>query len=168
MKKIIAGVAIISVALFGASQVQAGSDHHSHKSESPVYPNHGMATLKSPHSVTKTLDRLEVVLKKKGITIFARVNHSAGAENVGIPLRPTELLIFGNPKLASPLMVSNQTIGLDLPLKALAWKDEKGQVWLTYNAPGHVARRHKVKDQKNIVEKMATALDKLTKAATKP
>jgi len=168
MKKIIAKVAVIGAALLGTGLAQAGADPHSHKSGHHVNPNHGMATIKSPHSVAKTLDRLEAVLKKKGITIFARVDHGAGAENVGIPLRPTQVLIFGNPKLGSPMMVSQQTIGIDLPLKALAWKDEKGQVWLTYNAPAHIARRHGISDQESIVEKMATALDKFTKAAVKP
>lgn len=126
----------------------------------------GLVTIKSNHSVKVTLDRLEAVLKKKGITIVTRWNHTAGAEKAGIKLRPTELLIFGNPKLGSHMFTSNQTAGIDLPMKALAWQDEKGQVWLTYNDPAYIANRHGIKDRPEIVKKMTGALGKLTGKAT--
>ena len=129
--------------------------------------NNGLISKKSHHSVKVTLDRLENVLKKKGITIVTRWSHDAGAKKVGIALRPTELLIFGNPKLGSHMFTSNQLSGLDLPLKALAWEDEKGQVWLSYNDPQYVADRHSIKDRAEIVKKMTGALNKLTNAATK-
>jgi len=125
----------------------------------------GMISKKSPHSVKVTLDRLEKVLRKKGITIVTRWSHDAGAKKVGIALRPTELLIFGNPKLGSHFFTSKQTAGIDLPMKALAWKDEKGQVWLTYNDPAYVANRHGINDRDKIKNKMTGALNKLTNVA---
>ena len=126
----------------------------------------GLITVKSNNSVKVTLDKLEAVLKKKGITIVTRWSHDAGAKKVGIELRPTELLIFGNPKLGTHMFTSNQTAGIDLPLKALAWQDAKGQVWLTYNDPQYIADRHGIKDREAIVKKMTGALKKFSAIAT--
>lgn len=126
----------------------------------------GMINKKSQFSVKVTLDRLENVLRKKGITIVTRWSHHAGAKKVGIPLRPTELLIFGNPKMGSHFFTSKQTAGIDLPMKALAWKDKKGQVWLTYNDPAYIANRHAINDRPVIQKKMTGALNKLTNVAT--
>ena len=89
----------------------------------------GLNNLKSPHDVKNTADRLEAVLKEKGMTVFLRINHSKGARKVGEKLRPTELVIFGNPKVGTPLMQCSQTVAIDLPQKALIWQDEGGQVW---------------------------------------
>lgn len=130
--------------------------------------NNGMISKKSHHSVKVTLDRLETVLKKKGIGVALRWSHNEKGESVGIPLRPTELLMFGNPKLGTHMFTSNQTAGIDLPLKALAWEDENGQVWLTYNDPAYVAKRHRIKDRADVLKKMSGALDKLSTVATKP
>lgn len=104
----------------------------------------GLVTVASKHSVKDSLDRLEAALRAKGVTIFARIDHAAGAASVGLPLRPTELIIFGNPKAGTPLMQANQTAGLDLPLKVLAWEDGAGKVWLTYNELHWLACRHKL------------------------
>jgi len=131
-----------------------------------VADDQGLVSKKSQHSVKVTLDRLENVLKKKGITIVTRWSHDEGAKNVGIPLRPTELLIFGNPKLGSHMFTSKQTAGIDLPMKALAWEDAKGQVWLTYNDPQYVADRHGIEDRAEVVKKMTGALDKMSDIAT--
>lgn len=131
-----------------------------------VTADDGMITKSSKFSVTETLNRLENVLKKKGITIVTRWSHDAGAKKNNIPLRPTELLIFGNPKLGSHMFTSNQTAGIDLPMKALAWEDEKGRVWLTYNDPAYIAARHKITNRPKIVKKMTGALNKLTNVAT--
>jgi uncharacterized protein (DUF302 family) len=131
-----------------------------------VAAENGMISKKSQYSVKVTLDKLEKVLRKKGITIVTRWSHDAGAKKVGIPLRPTELLLFGNPKLGSHFFTSNQTAGIDLPMKALAWKDKKGQVWLTYNDPAYIANRHGINDREETVKKMTGALNKLTNAAT--
>ena len=128
--------------------------------------DNGMISKKSHYSVKVTLDKLENVLRKKGITIVTRWSHHAGAKKAGIPLRPTELLIFGNPKLGSHFFTSNQTAGIDLPMKALAWKDKAGQVWLTYNDPTYIANRHSIGDRPKIVKKMTGALNKLTNVAT--
>lgn len=128
--------------------------------------DNGLISKKSKYSVTETIDRLEKVLKEKGITVALRWNHSDKANKVGIPLRPTELLIFGNPKLGSNFFTSQQTSGIDLPMKALAYKDEKGQVWLTYNDPKYLASRHGIKDRAEVVAKMSKALDKFSSVAT--
>ena len=126
----------------------------------------GMITKKSEFSVKVTMDRLENVLNKKGITVVTRWNHSDRAQKVDIPLRDTELLIFGNPKLGSHFMTSYQSAGLDLPLKALAWKDADGQVWLTYNDPQYIADRHGINDRPEIVKKMTGALNAFSNVAT--
>ncbi|MCW9024243.1 MAG: DUF302 domain-containing protein [Gammaproteobacteria bacterium] len=127
--------------------------------------DNGLINKKSPHSVGQTLDRLEALLNKKGITIVTRWKHHDGAKKAGIPLRATELLIFGNPKLGSHFFTSNQLAGIDLPMKALAWEDAEGQVWLSYNDPAFIAKRHQIQDRAEIVSKMTNALDKLTNAA---
>ncbi|HFD86814.1 MAG TPA: DUF302 domain-containing protein [Gammaproteobacteria bacterium] len=128
----------------------------------------GLIAKKSAHSVSETLDRLEAQLTKKGVTIVARWRHDAGAKRVGIPLRPTELLIFGNPELGSHFFTSAQTAGIDLPMKALAWEDENGQIWLGYNDPQYIVDRHGIKNRALIVSKMSAALDTLSNVATKP
>ena len=130
--------------------------------------NDGLISKKSPHSVSKTLDRLEDILKKKGITIAVRWSHDGGAKKAGLSLRPTEILIFGNPKMGTHFMTSKQTAGIDLPMKALAWQDDKGQVWLTYNDPAYIAKRHGITDRNEIVKKMTGALKKMTDAAVAP
>lgn len=128
-------------------------------------PN-GLIVKASSHSVSETIDRLEEIVKKKGITVFLRLDHAAGAKKVGKSLRPTELLIFGNPKLGSPLMMSNQSVGIDLPLKAIAWEDNSGKVWLAYNNPEYIAQRHQIEDQQKVIKKMTGALNKFTDYAT--
>jgi uncharacterized protein (DUF302 family) len=102
----------------------------------------GMIDVPSPYSVSDTLTRLESILKERGVTIFARVDHSGEAEKAGLKMRPTQLLIFGSPKGGTPLMVAAPRVAIDLPLKALAWEDEHGRVWLSYNAPEYLQQRH--------------------------
>lgn len=126
----------------------------------------GIIKIKSTHTVTKTIDKLEAVLTKKGMTIFKRVNHTSGAEKSGLQLRPTELLIFGNPKVGTPLMQCSQTAALDLPQKALAYEDENGQVWLAYNDPAYMAKRHNTKGCEKAIQKVTNALAKFSSAAT--
>ena len=118
----------------------------------------GLVAVPSSHSVKDTLDRLEDALKSKGIQVFARIDHGAGAAAVGMSLRPTELLVFGHPKGGTPLMEARQTIGIDLPLKALAWQDEAGKVWLAYNDIHWLAARH------GLGPKVAAAVDALAQA----
>jgi len=128
--------------------------------------DNGLITLKSPYSVSKTLDRFERVVKSKGMTVFARVDHAKGAAGVGKPLRPTQVLIFGNPKIGTLLMQSEQTAGIDLPLKLLAWQDATGQVWVSYNDPGYLVQRHNISDRDAIVAKMRKALAHFAAVAT--
>ncbi len=102
----------------------------------------GLITIQSQYTPKDTMQRLEAGVKAKGMTVFAHIDHAAGAAEVGMALRPTDLLIFGSPKGGTPLMQSAQTIGIDLPLKALVWEDAKGHVWLSYNDPAGVVQRH--------------------------
>ena len=119
---------------------------------------------KSPYSVQQTLDRLDSILKSKGISVFTRVDHGAGAKSVGQSLQTSQLLIFGNPKLGSPLMREAPMMGLELPMKALAWEDTKGQVWLSYLKPSVLESRHGLKN-KAVIEKMTKALNGMTNKA---
>src|SRR6516225_1053996 len=105
-----------------------------------------LVTLPSAHGASETVERLKALLGQKGIGVFAHIDHAAEAEKVGLPLRPTQVLIFGNPKAGTPLMQSRQTIGLDLPLRVLVWQDEAGKVWLTYYPPNLLAQRHHITD----------------------
>tara|TARA_B100000959_G_C14987041_1_gene626086 strand:- start:2728 stop:3186 length:459 start_codon:yes stop_codon:yes gene_type:complete len=133
----------------------------------PAYAaDNGLVSLKSSNDVKTTIDRLESVLKEKGMTIFKRVNHTEGAKKVGLKLRPTELLIFGNPKVGTPLMQCGQSAAIDLPQKALAWEDVKGQVWLSYNNPDYIATRHNILECDKVINKIKNALGKFTKKAT--
>lgn len=106
----------------------------------------GLVALKSARASGATMDRLEALVRQRGMLVFARIDHAAGAAKVGKTLRATELLIFGHPKGGSPLMECAQSSGIDLPLKALVWEDADGQVWLGYNDPGWIAQRHGVPD----------------------
>lgn len=102
----------------------------------------GLAVLKSPYSAKDTMHRLEENVKARGLKVFAKIDHTAGAATVGKQLRPTEVLIFGNPQGGTPLLECAQTAGIDLPLKAIVWQDAAGQVWLGYDAPAYIAQRH--------------------------
>ena len=115
-------------------------------------PDNGLIHLRSPYSVPETLKRLQSVLQTKNLDVFARVDHSGEAEKVGLKMRPTQLIVFGSPKAGTPLMVASPTLAIDLPLKALAWEDADGQVWLSYNSPEYLKQRHNVPDElvKNI------------------
>ncbi len=124
----------------------------------------GLVKIKSNYSVETTVQRFESIAKERGLNIFGVVNHQAGAESVGLELRPTQVVIFGNPRAGTPLMQCNQTAGIDLPQKALIWRDEKGQVWLAYNSPKYLSRRHKLKGcADKPLERIENALNMLAK-----
>lgn len=125
----------------------------------------GFIKKQSPHSVEVTLDRLEGILKEKGLTVFTRIDHAAGAMKAEMEMPPEQLLLFGNPKMGTPLMKANPMAGIDLPMKALAYEDGDGKVWLVYADPASVSERHSLQDQSEIIGKMTGALDKLTNAA---
>jgi uncharacterized protein (DUF302 family) len=110
---------------------------------SPTSDN-GLRHLSSPYSVPETLKRIESILQEKGLTIFCRVDHSGEAEKVGLKMHPTQLILFGNPKGGTPVMVASPTIAIDLPLKALIWEDADGKVWVSYNSPEYLQQRHSV------------------------
>jgi uncharacterized protein (DUF302 family) len=107
-------------------------------------------------------------LKEKGVTVFARIDHAAGAQRIGKDLKPTLLIIFGNPAMGTPLIQRSRSIGIDLPLKALIWEDRAGQVWFSYNAPDYLARRHGITEMDTLVQKMETAVSNFAAAATLP
>jgi len=133
-----------------------------------AYADNGIISVKSSHEVKATADRLENVLKQKGMTVFIRINHAEGAQKVGKKLRPTELVIFGNPKVGTPLMQCSQSTAIDLPQKALIWEDEKGQVWLSYNDPNYLVERHGITGCAEVIKKIENALSNFAKAATMP
>jgi uncharacterized protein (DUF302 family) len=126
----------------------------------------GLISVASSHGPKDTMDRLEAEVKAKGATVFAHVDHAAGAIAAGLPLRPTDLLIFGNAKGGTPLMQAAQTIGIDLPLKVLVWEDAAGKTWLSYNDPAWLAHRHALStDSETVVKALGGMLKAVTAAA---
>ena len=132
---------------------------------SAVFGADGLIAIKSPLSTVETMSRFEEIAKQRGLNIFARIDHAAGAAKVGKTLRPTEVLIFGNPQGGTPFMECAQSVGIDLPLKVLVWEDAQGQVWLGYNDPAYIAQRHGV-SQCPAVGALSKALSSLAEAAT--
>lgn len=126
----------------------------------------GLVALKSPLGAKATMDRLEGLVKERGLNVFARIDHAAGAAKIGKTLKPTELLIFGNPQGGTPLMECAQSAGIDLPLKALVWEDASSQVWLGYNDPAWIAQRHGVASCP-VVDNLRKALVGLAEATVK-
>jgi len=104
--------------------------------------NNGLVHLNSPYSFAVTVERLQATVQKRGLTILARIDHSGDAAKVGLKMEPTQLLLFGNPKAGTPLMLASPTVAIDLPLKALVWRDSTGDVWLSYNSPEYLKQRH--------------------------
>ncbi len=133
---------------------------------SSAWATEGMISVKSAHSVAATADRLEDILNGKGMTVFARIDHAAGAAKVGKTLPPTQLVIFGNPKVGTPLMQCSHSIAIDLPQKALIWQDESGQVWLAYNDPQYLALRHNTQGCDAVLKKVAMALGNFANKAS--
>jgi len=127
----------------------------------------GLIVKQSDFGVIKTLDRLGIALERKGIKVFSRIDHAKGAESVGMKLSPTSVIIFGTPKIGTPLMMSNPAIGLDLPLKAVAWRDDDGTVKLAYTDPAWLAKRYGIADRGKVFKGMTGALNKFTNMATK-
>jgi uncharacterized protein (DUF302 family) len=126
----------------------------------------GLIVKSSDFDVVKTLDRLGIALERAGIKIFARIPHDKGAKSVDMELTPTQTLIFGNPKLGTPLMQSNPAIGLDLPLKAVAWTDADGVTKIAYTDPAWMAARYNITDKDEVFQRMTGALKKFTDMAT--
>src|SRR5207249_6941131 len=126
----------------------------------------GLTSIRSRFGPKETMDRLQAEIRAHGMTVFARIDHAAGAAEVGLTLPPTELIIFGNARGGTPLMQSVQTVGIDLPLKALVWKDASGTTWLSYNEPSWIAQRHNIPNAELAVNKMTAALGAISRKAT--
>lgn len=131
----------------------------------PALAADGMINVKSDFGVQESADRLISILIKKGMTVFSRIQHSEGASNVGIELRDTQLVIFGNPKVGSPFMKCQQSVAIDLPQKALIWEDDQHNVWISYNDPHYLVKRHNVSGCEEVVAKISKALAGITQAA---
>ncbi len=132
---------------------------------SQAFAADGMTVVESNHSVADTVTKLAKVLESKGMNVFARINHAEGAAKAGLELRPTEVLIFGNPKVGTPLMLCSQSIAIDLPQKMLAWEDADGKVWLGYNAPEFLKTRHATEGCDEVFAKVTGALGNFAAAA---
>ena len=128
----------------------------------------GLVVTKSTQDVLTTAEKLKSILVSKGMTVFGQVDHRAGAEKAGLSLRPTQILIFGNPTVGTPLMNCSQSIAIDLPQKILIWEDENGDVWLGYNDPEYLKTRHATQDCDDVFGKVAGALANFTAAAAAP
>jgi len=125
----------------------------------------GLTSIRSSFGPKETMDRLVAEISAKEMAVFARIDHAGGAAEVGLTLRPTELIIFGNARGGTPLMQSVQTVGIDLPLKALVWQDAAGETWISYNEPGWIAQRHGIADAQAVVNKMADLLSAISRKA---
>lgn len=155
MEVIMYKAVILALAVVLVPAISFGAEHEN-----------GMITKKSHHSVKDTIKRLkDAIHDAKPVSIMAEVDHQKNAEKVDMKIRPTYLVVFGNPNLGTQLFTSQQTAGIDLPMKALIWEDADGQVWLTYNDPEWIAERHDIDDRDDVVKKMQGALDKLTDKA---
>ena len=131
----------------------------------PLRVIEGLTSIQSSFAPKATMDRLDAEIRAKGLNVFARIDHAAGAAEVGLTLAPTELIIFGNARGGTPLMQSVQTIGIDLPLKALVWQDASGKTWLSYNEPRWIAQRHGVANAEQIVSRMNALLTAMARKA---
>ena len=128
----------------------------------------GMVSVKSSYTAKESADRVERLLKERGMTLFNRIDHAEGARTVGMELRPTEVLIFGNPKGGTPLMVCEQSVGIDLPLKMLVWEDEGKTTWVAYTDPGYLKDRHGIAGCGEVLRKMKGFLEELASDAAHP
>jgi uncharacterized protein (DUF302 family) len=126
----------------------------------------GLTSIRSRFGPKETMDRLETEIRAQKMEIFARIDHAAGAAAAGLELRPTELIIFGNARGGTPLMQSVQTVGIDLPLKALVWEDASGTTWLSYNEPSWLAQRHNIPNAEPVVSKMSATLGAMSRNTT--
>jgi uncharacterized protein (DUF302 family) len=130
-------------------------------------PDNGLTTIASAHNARETMERLLAAIEAHNMTVFARIDHAAGAASAGLPLRPTDVVLFGNPKGGTALMQDRQTAGIDLPLKVLVWEDDAGETQLSYNDPQWIAQRHGLGPHSaGAVAAMTKALQEIAAAAT--
>lgn len=169
----IRAMSFIAFALLTSSCVSIQSDSTAQKNdllikESSVITSaaNGLITLQSDYSVKETADRFESIIKDKGLTLFTRIDHQKNAQGVELELRPTEVIIFGNPKAGTPLMQCAQSVAIDLPQKVLISEDEKGIVHLTYNDPKYLKNRHSIVGCDKVINNISMLLNNLSTAAT--
>lgn len=166
-------ISIVAFALIASSCTIIGKDgvkpenNHSVK-ETANYTSavNGLVTLESNYSVKETADRFESIIKSKGLTLFARIDHQKNAAGVNLKLRPTEVITFGNPKAGTALTQCAQTVAIDLPQKILISEDAENKVWLSYNNPEYLKARHNIKGCDTVINNISTLLSKLSTAAT--
>ena len=158
----------VAVTLGSFALFKLGKDGKERSMNSSDLADADLATLASAHDATQTVERLKALLAQKKIQVFADIDHAAAARNVGLALRPTRVVIFGNPQAGTPLMQSRQTIGLDLPLRVLVWEDAAGKVWLTYRRVEPLARQHHVTGCDETVKALDDGLSALARAAAGP
>lgn len=173
MKKVLLSIAALGLLVFPAYATQGIRENakneiaRSRKDSVVGARRDGIVRVKSTYSVEETVQRFESMSKEQGLNIVAIVNHQAGAASVNQELRPTQVIIFGNPAAGTPLMQCNQTAGIDLPQKALVWEDEQGQVWFGYNSPKYLSIRHQLKGcADEALERISNALEMLAQKAT--
>ena len=159
MKTIIRTLIASSIFCISTTATADGHGHHKNHDDS------GMVTISSHHDVATTANKLEQIFVAKGMTVFARIDHSAGAKKVGKTLRPTELVTFGNPNIGTVLMQCAQSVGIDLPQKMLIWEDAKGTTHIGYNAPRYLAKRHSIAGCDGVIKKVTGALNKFAQVA---
>lgn len=157
---------LLCTLLLAAVPMTAAFAGTSDKTEMPADSEKTTVVIPSAFSVKDTADNLSAILKDKGLTEFARINHAENAEKAGMKLRPTELIIFGNPKVGTPIMLCAQEAGIDLPQKMLIWQDEADKVWLSYNTPDYMKKRHSIEGCDEVLGKVTKVLGAVSKAAT--
>lgn len=163
MLKIIPAIACV-LALSSCASLQSNSDANSHQQS--AMQNNGLISMQSNHSVKQTADRFESIAKDKGLTVFTRIDHQKNAMNADLTLKPTEVIIFGNPKAGTPLMNCAPSVAIDLPQKVLISEDAAGKVALTYNDPSYLKARHNIKGCDKVISNISMLLNNLATAAT--
>ena len=157
---------LLSTLLLAAVPMSACFADTTESTEKAETSNSSSVSVASPFSVSETADKLSAILRAKGLTEFARINHAENAEKAGMSLNPTELIIFGNPKVGTPLMKCAPTVAIDLPQKMLIWQDKTDKVWLSYNTPDYLKKRHNIEGCDEVLGKVSNVLGALSKAAT--
>lgn len=178
MKKVLLSIAALSLFVLPAyathgirentkNEIRENAKNEIARGRNYKSKRNGIVKVKSNYSVDETVQRFQSIAKEQGLNIVAVVNHQAGAESVDLELRPTQVIIFGNPRAGTPLMQCNQTAGIDLPQKALIWEDEEGQVWLGYNSPRYLFIRHRLRGcGEEALERIGNALNMLAQKVT--
>ncbi|AAZ19521.1 conserved hypothetical protein [Psychrobacter arcticus 273-4] len=158
-------LAISSCASVGTTLNSSDDNALTANTTSSMNTNKGLVTLQSPHSVNDTADKLASIIESKGMKVFARVDHQKNAQGVSLALRPTQVIMFGNPKAGTPLMQCEQSVAIDLPQKILISEDADKKVWLSYNDPEYLKTRHNIKGCDTVINNISKALDGVSRAA---